>query len=315
MRTFFICLWLMFNLNIAPPLAASMAPSSTSLVSWNMQWLSLSDEFPASRRSDLDYQKMRSIFKSLSPDIFAFQEVDSIAVLKKIVPESEYRFYLSDRSQKPIESYAVSNQYTGFAVRADLKVSDPSDLYQLNRLANNQTGKLRYGSYLIIQLGNSTQLHLLSVHMKSGCFSKKQRKQKKARKHCKQLKRQTDILADWINQRQEKQQSFMILGDFNHRLNHPNEWLLSYLNSQVKQPVVNLTAETKANCLVRARDSKGRTQFRLYRSLIDHIIASQDIADKVNHQESVYQLSFDHQDVKQYQLTDHCPIIAHIPNF
>jgi len=275
-----------------------------------MQWLSLSGEFRESRRSDFDYQKMRSIFATLSPDIFAFQEVDSIAVLKKVVPESEYRFYLSDRSKKTVESYPVSNQYTGFAIRSHLEVSDPRDLYKLNHKANNKIGKLRYGSYLIVQLDADTQLHLLSIHLKSGCFSKKQQK---SNKHCKQLKRQTNVLADWINQRQEKHQSFMILGDFNHRLNHPNEWLLSYLNSRLKQPLVNLTAKTKANCWARVRNARGQARFRLYRSLIDHILVSQDIADKINNQENVYQLRFEREDVMQYQLTDHCPIVAQLP--
>ncbi|MGF1759167.1 endonuclease/exonuclease/phosphatase family protein [Photobacterium sagamiensis] len=310
-RTHFISLLLM--LSIAPTLAADIASSSVNLVSWNMQWLSLSGEFPESRRNDLDYQKMRSIFKTLSPDIFAFQEVDSLAVLKKVVPESEYRFYLSDRSKKASESYPVSNQYTGFAVRSHLVVSDPSDLYQLNHIANNKPGKLRYGSYLIVQLDNGTQLHLLSVHLKSGCFSKNQRKQQNSNKHCKQLKRQTNVLSDWINKRQEKHQSFMVVGDFNHQLNHPNEWLLSYLNNRLKQPLVNLTAKTKANCWAKVRNAKGQARFRLYRSLIDHMLVSQDIAGKINDQDSVYQLSFEQEDVKQYQLSDHCPIVAHLP--
>ncbi|WP_318924928.1 endonuclease/exonuclease/phosphatase family protein [Photobacterium sp.] len=275
-----------------------------------MQWLSLSDKFPASRRSDLDYRKMRSIFTALSPDIFAFQEVDSLAVLKKIVPEADYHFYFSDRSNKAGESYLVSNQYTGFAVRSHLEVSDPDDLHQLNRIANNQTGKLRYGSYLIVQLDNETQLHLLSVHLKSGCFSKKQQKSGQS---CKQLKRQTNVLADWINKRQEMHQSYMILGDFNHQLNHPNEWLLTDLNSQLQQPLVNLTAKTTASCWARVSNANGRTQFRLYRMLIDHMLVSQDIADKINDQESVYQLPFEQEDVKQYQLSDHCPIVAHFP--
>ena len=104
----------------------------------------------------------------------------------------------------------------------------------------------------------------------------------------------------------------MILGDFNHRLNHPNEWLLSYLRSRVKQPLVNLTAATTANCWARVRNTKGQAQFRLYRSLIDHILVSRDIADKINNQGNVYQLSFERKDVKQYQLTDHCPIVAHL---
>ncbi|PSW05175.1 endonuclease/exonuclease/phosphatase family protein [Photobacterium lipolyticum] len=309
-RTHFISLLL--TLSIAPALAADIASASVSLVSWNMQWLSLSEQFPESRRSDLDYQKMRSIFTTLSPDIFAFQEVDSLAVLKKIVPESEYHFYFSDRSNKASESYLTANQYTGFAVRSHLDVSDPSDLHQLNRIANNQTGKLRYGSYLIVQLDNETQLHLLSVHLKSGCFSKKQQN---LNKQCKQLKRQTNVLADWINQRQEKQQSYMILGDFNHRLNDPNEWLLTYLNSRLKHPLVHLTAKTKANCWARVSNTSGQVQLRLYRSLIDHILVSQDIAGKINDQENVYQLSFEQEDVKQYQLSDHCPIVAHIPLF
>ena len=60
-----------------------------TLMSWNMQWLSTKPTSPIVR-SATDYQALRQLFTTYSPDILAFQEVDNADALHQVVDPQKY---------------------------------------------------------------------------------------------------------------------------------------------------------------------------------------------------------------------------------
>ncbi|KJG13384.1 hypothetical protein UB38_09710 [Photobacterium iliopiscarium] len=61
-----------------------------------MQWLSTKPTSPVVR-SATDYQALRQLFTTYSPDILAFQEVDNADALHQVVDPQKYQIYFSDR--------------------------------------------------------------------------------------------------------------------------------------------------------------------------------------------------------------------------
>ncbi|MGR5145419.1 endonuclease/exonuclease/phosphatase family protein [Photobacterium alginatilyticum] len=287
-----------------------------SIVSWNMQWLSTGSNKAIISRTAPDYRQLARIVRALSPDILAFQEVDSVDAIQAILPPAGYKIFLSDRRYSPTEIFPDINQYTGFAIRSTIPVDNPQDLSTLNAGSyikgktkhryRATTGKLRYGSYIVIHKGTDAELHLLNIHLKSGCFT---RKSKKASKPCRTLRRQASALAGWVQQRQDNNEHYIVVGDFNHRLNSRHQWLLTALNQALSSPVYNLTEHVDAACLVSYRKRDGSRTKRLYRSLVDHAISSKAIAKAITTNGKVYQHHFTAGEVEKYQLSDHCPLV------
>ncbi|MCW8328574.1 endonuclease/exonuclease/phosphatase family protein [Photobacterium sp. SDRW27] len=286
------------------------SPSPLIIVSWNMQWLAWPDKSITIPRTPGDYRRLANIISELSPDVLAFQEVDSIEAIQAILPRTGYKVFLSDRHKNRNEQFPQQNQFTGFAVKGSLRVTDAPDLETLNVSHGKRTRKLRYGSYLIIHTAPDTKLHLLNVHLKSGCFS---RKYKQGSQSCRTLRQQGAILASWIQQRQSNYEDFLIVGDFNHQLNSKQQWLLSSLNDALPQTVSNLTNGLTALCKVRHTNRDGTKEIRYYKSLIDHALSSVQISLKTRQYGQVYQYQFSNHLIERYQLSDHCPLVLHIP--
>lgn len=285
--------------------------TAITLMSWNLEWLTLTPFKYAPPRDAADYQALARIFADVSPDILAFQEVDSLEVLQKIVPHTQYQFFLSDRADKPDDIFRDVNQYTGFAVRNGLIVKDIKDLAMMNLNLSRKPTKLRYTSHITIQSSPTTQpVHLLSVHLKSGCYSLSHAKASSQKvTPCKVLTQQLHTLSQWLDDHQD--QFVIIAGDFNYRLSSTNTWLQDQLNLSTPK-VVSLTKNTQANCYIK-QIRQGKTHYRRYKHLIDHIFLSSSLADiHENTLQSAVQYRYPKADVKQYQLTDHCPIISRI---
>lgn len=285
---------------------------SLTVMSWNLEW------FGTSRvtRTNADYAYFTDVIRRVSPDIIAFQEADSKEAVLRILPKDQYSLYLSDRHGKASESFRDGNQYTGFAIRQSLPVSDPQDLASLNiRTAPKpgeraRKGRLRYGTYVIVHPQSGTSIHLLSVHLKSGCYTSKINRQSAS---CRVLSYQADVLKNWIGQRLAAKESFLISGDFNHRMADSGDWLYRSLSdtSSDRHSVHLLTEEVNASCYVRLNRSKRKAEYRRYTALIDHFVASPDIASALR-QGNIYQYQFSRKDVRNLTLSDHCPLVLKI---
>ncbi|WP_417882923.1 endonuclease/exonuclease/phosphatase family protein [Vibrio rumoiensis] len=289
---------------ISLPVSAEVNTTQPIKIStWNLEWLTTSptNSIKESQRKAQDFNALTMKFGQIKPDILAFQEVDSIAAIHKVVGE-DYRIYLSDRAKPQYSNLQFKgvNQYTGFAIsekwliRNQGKIVDPQDIELLNN------AKLRFATYIVIQQANRPDLHLLSVHLKHGCAAKKKRS-----RSCQQLSDQTDRLNQWLAARVEKQQTFIVLGDFNHNLAYQGDWMWQQLTAKLNEKVQLATQATSAICQVKS--NRNPNQLYRYPSLIDHIIVS-----RPSQVHETQQIAFTKQEALNYHLSDHCPVVSDI---
>ena len=106
----------------------------------------------------------------------AFQEVENTAAALRVFPATHWRVELSTRTETAAtrECWGLSGKYlhhqaTGFAIRKEIIYHRNGDLESLGNPASFQ----QWGPDITITLGDR-QLRLLSVHLKSGCWSTEQ---------------------------------------------------------------------------------------------------------------------------------------------
>ncbi|NLS13326.1 endonuclease/exonuclease/phosphatase family protein [Vibrio sp. SM6] len=293
------CFILVTQITIASATAQDTFPQF-NIAAWNMQWLSSvpSRQFEASIRSDQDYQALRAEYAPLAISVLAFQEVNDPIALQRVIG-SDYRLIFSDRKSPLRRQHQFDdiNQYTGFALARNIAYADPRDIV----LDSRPTSKLRFASYIILFPSSAHPIHLLSIHLKAGCTGRYQ----KSRRACRTLKAQVQQLNQWIASREAQNQRYLLLGDFNHNLSHPKDWLWQQLSAGTEAQLVS--RETPSICQVRA--SSGSTQsaprLRRYSSLIDHMVGSPSLMLS-----DVRQVPYSIENVKQFQLSDHCIVAA-----
>ncbi len=277
-----------------------------SVMTWNISWLSSKPDKIQAQRTQNDYNELQRIIEEISPDFFAFQEVDSQAALAKILMNKRFNVIFSDRASF-FKNDKSSQQFTGWAIKKDWKIKDHPDIALLSITPSNKKSRLRYGTHIEVYKKNVKPIHLLSIHLKSGCFSRAHIR----KKSCRILAKEIDTLILWVKNRLKLNQSFIITGDFNHYLNEENQWAWSKLVVNLpEKSIINLSRETKANCSVRYYNyRKNRWANARYIKLIDHIIVSRDISsnNSTTPIANQYKLKFD---LKMNNLSDHCPIYA-----
>lgn len=260
---------------------------------WNLQWLATPQhgKLISPNRGESDIRLLRKYFRKTNADIMAFQEVNDVSIISKVVG-SDYKVILSQRSkaENQIHQFSDINQYTGFAVKKNFKVRDHKDIKLDKRLKS----RLRFASYIELTAPSKQSVHLLSVHLKAGC-----RKNYQEKRNCRILKEQLININSWIREREKYQHDYIVLGDFNSQMADEAKWAW-YLISQKTQAVLT-SQNTTAQCYVRSK-TKRATVFK-YKSIIDHIIISSSQTFT-----TAKQLPFNTKDVKQYELSDHCPV-------
>jgi endonuclease/exonuclease/phosphatase family metal-dependent hydrolase len=285
-----VSLFVLIAATLQTSIISNAAAESLKVVSWNLEWLSStpSTHIEESQRSQADLNAYQQIVQKLRPNVIAFQEVNDIQVLQNILGD-KYNIALSDRSTPRYQSLQHSdiNQYTGVAIDRSLAHSDPEDLV----LSPNR--KLRFATYVVLEPKASPPIHLLSVHLKAGCITNFRAKEDS----CKTLEQQSERLNRWIGQRIASQQSYLIVGDFNHDLTHPKDWMWQRIIANKSPAPVLLSRNLKSHCI-----ASGKT--KPYRYVVDHIIASPDLSA-----DNLVQVLYSDQD-QQYRLSDHCPLTA-----
>ncbi|MCQ1059326.1 endonuclease/exonuclease/phosphatase family protein [Photobacterium sp. ZSDE20] len=274
------------------------------ITSWNLNWLSDAkpkvkrhSNIPTRRTSD--YRAFANIINDISPDVLAFQEVANHQSIKKIISLDKYQVAFSSR--QVISNDEIWSQFVGFAIRKGLNYHRHPDLHQLD-IWNNQY--LRYGVDVTLYQDGKQSLRLLNVHLKSGCYSNRHRN-----KSCTVLREQFKVLAQWMSQRQAEQQPFIILGDFNRRLAQKGDTYWQGLTSKVSTPApILMTEGIKSQCRSQAYNKrKRRWEVRQYPGFIDHFIIDGRITEK-DTEVSFSEYLFSGQQLKQFQLSDHCPL-------
>ena len=108
-------------------------------------------------------------------------------------------------------------------------------------------------------MGPGSELRLLSVHIKTGCWGRKQDRDDRSRKTCETLRAQIERLKAWADARRAEGTAFVILGDFNRRLAQPDDWVWVVLSPPA------------APLLLPAEDVPFRCDPR-YPAFIDHLV-------------------------------------------
>lgn len=280
--------WLMLgcligNQAIAEPLTIS---------SWDIEWLSTNEAVNkfSDKRDQADFDKLEEYFQSLNADVVAFQEVDDINAIQRVAGD-QYKILMSDRAlpKNSNRQFKEVNQYTGFAVRKEVSLTDYADF----PLESSSNSKLRFASYIVIET-ETKPIHMLSVHLKAGCSGAY-----KSNRDCSRLKEQVQQLNKWIKQRERNNEDYAILGDFNHNLAYSRDWMWKELTQYTDAQLA--TRKTRADCKVRSNRNNHRTH--QFRSVIDHIVVSESL-----NAAPAKQQVFKTQDVLDYKLSDHCPV-------
>ena len=180
-------------------LSSFAAGESIRIATWNIEHLRAENGIGHVPRTNADYRALRKFAEDLDADIVALQEVDGARAAARVFDASEYNFFFSKRDNV---------QRTGFAVRKNIHVVSAQDFIEL---ALN--GSVRRGVDIIVDISGN-RLRLLSVHLKSRCFSKPLGTDDR---HCRILKQQASILEDWIDSRTREKVPFIVLGDFNRQ--------------------------------------------------------------------------------------------------
>lgn len=208
-----------------PARAATGARPGLKIATWNLEWLIAPEAFrglaqtcvpqdAAERRrgryipcdvardfdrSRADFNALARYAQQLDADVIAVQEVDGVAAARLVFRDHEFCFTARN---------AVQNN--GFAIRRGLPYRCNDDVRDLSL-----RDTVRRGAWLTLYPDTPRAIHLLSVHLKSGCARKPLDMADRA---CSTLRQQLAPLEAWIDARAAANQAFAVLGDFNRDL-------------------------------------------------------------------------------------------------
>lgn len=245
------------------------------IATWNIENLRVG--------ANKDYLQLKDYAKDLEADIIALQEVDGKDAAQQVFNPGDYNFYFSSRNNP---------QRTGFAVRKGINVTQNPDYDALN-----VSGGLRYGTDITVST-DTQKIRLLSVHLKSGCFTKPLDGLGSGRGACDKLSRQVPVLEDWIDTRASEGIAFAVMGDFNRRLNIAGDDLWSEIDDGVpaNADLTKVTEGKTSQCF------NGQ-----YPQYIDHIVLDKQASgwlDSSSFEQELYGQPIE----RQSKLSDHCAL-------
>ena len=153
------------------------------IATWNIENLHAQDGgqvYPNSsvKRYPIDYERIKCYTRLIDADIVAVQEIDGEEALRRVFDNDVYDFHMSSRN---------TSQDTGFAYKKGLTVTERPDYTALD------VGGVRRGCRIDVTHNGKT-IRLMSVHLKSGCFSNNH-----SGSACNKLKQQVPKLEEWID--------------------------------------------------------------------------------------------------------------------
>lgn len=316
--------------------AAAAAPAAGAdvalkLASWNLEWLMTPATFnelsrtctpPAAssvagpraarpprsipcdvaarlERGRADFAGLARYARALDADVVALQEVDGPAAAALVFPPGRYAFCFTG-------ARAVQN--TGFAIRRGIPHRCGADYLPLALGA-----RLRRGATLVLYPGTAAEIHLLGVHLKSGCARGPLDATPPA-EACALLARQVPALEAWIDGEAVNSNRFGVLGDFNRELlaergparapdgSQANLWPEIDDGDPPAARLVNSAAGERFSNCVRGRIQTG---------YIDQIVLGPGLA-AARVPGSFERMVYAPRDAWRLKLSDHCPIAVRI---
>jgi endonuclease/exonuclease/phosphatase family metal-dependent hydrolase len=298
------------------PLAAAENPAprtSVKLASWNLEWLISPAQFRllknncipqgapvmgserripcdvAARfeRSSRDFDALASYARELDADVIALQEVDGAQAAQRVLPG--YQFCFTARHHPQNNGFAIRNGVP-HRCEADVRGLAPND-------------GLRRGATVVLYPGTANEMHLLSVHLKSGCARDALSSPGKA---CRDLAKQLPALEGWIDAQAQAGRRFAVMGDFNRDLINekgtPSMWAEIDDGSPPESDLVNAAdGEAFRNCV------PGQS----YSTYIDFIVLSRSLATR-RVPGSFHRVVYSAKSARRTRLSDHCPVAVRV---
>lgn len=264
------------------------------VATWNIEHLAAQNNQGCKGRENSDYAALSAYKNKVDADIYALQEVGSVAAVQRVFNPSQWQVFISDRADSPSytcrgSEQSSTQQKVAYAVKKTITVNNVT---HLDALSAPQFG-LRNALQLDIEHAGKS-LALINFHLKSGCFVDDYLNSD--RKSCGVLAQQAEILKNMLKQQQKSQPNLVLLGDFNHRLANPNNRLRADLGltNTVKQSAWLNTTDSVQGCHPK------------YPAPIDHIIVSSSLVQHLNKPESQFHYFEDM--TPNNMLSDHCAL-------
>ena len=223
--------------------AASVGALGLRVAAWNLEHLDDTNGAGCVGREDGDYTVLRERIDALGVEIVAFQEVENTAAAQRIFDPERWSVEVSSR---PSTGYGrtcygrprqrLGHLATGIAVREGIEYRRNDDF---SALAGGNPD-LRWGTDITV-VRDRQELRVLSVHLKSGCWGADQDIDVSREDTCATLREQMETLSDWVSERRESGEAFVIAGDFNRRLTVPGDWAWALLRETA--PALSLSTE------------------------------------------------------------------------
>ena len=228
---------------------ALASPLELRVATWNLEHLDDMNGAGCVGRTDSDYTALAEHVDALGADVIAFQEVENTAAAERVFeperwsvevssrPSTGYGFACRGRPERRLGHLA-----TGIAIREGLEYTRNPDFSTL--AGGNRY--LRWGTDVTVERDGQA-LRVLSVHLKSGCWSAREDGQASRESDCETLREQMEALAYWVEDRREAGEAFVVAGDFNRRLAIPDDWVWALLTEDA--PALSLPTEGRiARC-------------------------------------------------------------------
>lgn len=254
------------------------------VATWNLEWLTtrpagdpaLPEDVRPKHSEDID--ALRRYALMLDADVIAFQEVDGPEVAARVFPPERYVI---------VTTADDVVQRVGFAIRRGISFVRNPDLAGLV-VFPNAVHRLRSGADITLELPGA-RLRLLAVHLKTGCNHDRL---SSASRVCETLRLQVAPLQGWLAQRREEGVPFVLLGDFNRRMDGRDE-LLAALTATA--PLLRATEGRASPCW-------GGNSF------IDHILAGGAARAWMQPDTLRVMVYRETNEAAKQQLSDHCPV-------
>ncbi len=230
----------------------SLGPAATGgsakFITWNIQELAADKPiYDRPVRTPEEFAVLREYRQCLQGDVYALQEVASPKAVAEVFPTDNFDICFSGQKNAdelglaptydpaaiegikpdcfskgdmlPSEVTDRAFQYVALAVRREsgiaiVEIRDIPAIGQINPEDGRQT---RWGLEAVLER-NGKRIRVLIVHLKSGCAAGPITDDLGQDEDCPGLAKQLPFLKAWVDQAAAQTEPFMIIGDFNRRL-------------------------------------------------------------------------------------------------
>lgn len=218
---------LILSVLMASPAFSLSDKTAFTLCTWNIEHLAEKTDTGCRPRKDAEYLALQHYVAGIDADIIAFQEVENRAAAEQVFDPAIYRIEISGRPDIDLGVCRKRNQKrrmqrTGFAIRKDIQEKRGISVQRMPDVESLAcTPSERWGVHVLLTFNESegpeTAIHLLCVHLKSGC-AYKEVAFKGNESACSRLAEQVPRLESWMDARATDGEDFIVLGDVNRQL-------------------------------------------------------------------------------------------------